>query len=513
MELTEFVFNAKEGIDNLAMVVAEDTEITSCPTPRVCMLKREDRETFGFHLRVEKGRPGHVIRKVELGGVAERSGLRDGDRLLEVNEHFVDDLEHMEVARRIQMSGPQLCLLVLSSEEYEQAVAQGWNLKEVCRAQRGEDWRPPRLCHIIKDPAAGLGLSILPVEGEKGKFTMSPACGGSAEKAGIDKGDRLVWINGAMAGELTNSAFSKMVKKCSDHMTVLVIDSKSEKTYARRKMTILPTMADAQSLPQRPRRVHLVQGPDGYGFLLRQETTSAGRKVHMVREVDAGSPADKAGIKDGELLLEVNGESIDHLSHKYVVNRIKDSGQQVSFTSITLHGQDFYTKLGLSPLLFCEDCSPGNEQQKNLSSQEQSPSPLKHSVVSAEAKEELEVKPTPKLCVIQRGPVGFGFHLGFIQQKPGTFISQVTPGGPAESSGLLQDDVLLEVNGQNVEEMYLEDVILLAKKGGDSLSLLLIDEPGYEWMKKNGMPITAKNQSRACEVENNESSSPPEPTL
>lgn len=68
------------------------------------------------------------------------------------------------------------------------------------------------------------------------------------------------------------------MKKCSDHMTVLVIDSKSEKTYIRRKMAILPAMADAQSMPYKPKRVHLVQGPDGYGFLLRHEKLSSGRK-------------------------------------------------------------------------------------------------------------------------------------------------------------------------------------------------------------------------------------------
>lgn len=59
-----------------------------------------------------------------------------------------------------------MCLLVLRSEEYQEAVAQGWNLKEVCKTQRGDDWRRPRLCHIIKDPVTGMGLSILPVEGE-----------------------------------------------------------------------------------------------------------------------------------------------------------------------------------------------------------------------------------------------------------------------------------------------------------------------------------------------------------
>lgn len=61
-------------------------------------------------------------------------------------------------------------------------------------------------------------------------------------------------------------------------MTVLVIDSKSEKSYIRRKMPILPAMADAQSMPYKPKRVHLVKGPDGYGFLLKHEKTSTGRK-------------------------------------------------------------------------------------------------------------------------------------------------------------------------------------------------------------------------------------------
>lgn len=69
----------------------------SGPAPRVCVLKKEEGESFGFHLRLEKGRLGHIIRKVEAWGVAERGGLRDGDRLLEVNELFVDDLGHIEV--------------------------------------------------------------------------------------------------------------------------------------------------------------------------------------------------------------------------------------------------------------------------------------------------------------------------------------------------------------------------------------------------------------------------------
>ncbi|KAK3527623.1 hypothetical protein QTP86_030480 [Hemibagrus guttatus] len=488
------------------MFISEDVEKISGPLPRVCVLKKEEGESFGFHLRLETGHPGHVIRQVELMGVAEKSGLRDGDRLLEVNEKFVDDVDHMEVTRLIRMSGPQLCLLLLSSDEYEQAVAQCWNLKELCKAKRGEDWNPPRLCHIVRNPVSGLGFSIHPVEGEKGKLSISVITGGPAEKAGLRKGDRLVWINGAMACELTHSAINKMMKKCSDHMTVLVIDSKSEKSYIRRKITILPGMADAQNMPYKPKRVLLKQGPDGYGFLLRVEKLSTGRKVHMVREVDAGSPAEEADIKDGEILVEVNREAADRLSHEEVVGKVRESGKQVSFTTMTIEGLDFYTKLGLSPLLFCEDHTSGKEQQEKLTPQEQSPAALKLVAFSAEAQEELEIESKPRLCVLQRSPTGFGFHLGWVQQKPGTFINQVAPGGPGESSGLKQGDVLVEVNGQNVEEECLEDVILLMKKGGSSLSLLVMDRPGYEWMKKTGKPIIAEKVA-AEEVQENESSS------
>uniref|UniRef100_A0A1A8NPT8 PDZ domain containing 3b n=1 Tax=Nothobranchius rachovii TaxID=451742 RepID=A0A1A8NPT8_9TELE len=72
-------------------------ESGSAPRPRLCVLKQGDKETYGFNLRLESGCRGHVIRNVVLGGVAQRSGLQDGDRLLEVNNCYVDDVPHPEV--------------------------------------------------------------------------------------------------------------------------------------------------------------------------------------------------------------------------------------------------------------------------------------------------------------------------------------------------------------------------------------------------------------------------------
>ncbi|XP_073335216.1 NHERF family PDZ scaffold protein 4b [Pagrus major] len=493
--LTEkFKFNPKEGIDNPVMVITDDADSVSTPSPRLCVLKREEGESYGFHLRVEKDRQGHIIRNVASGGVACRSGLQDGDRLLEVNNCYVDDVPHPEVARKIKLSGHQLCLLVLNGEEYERALSRGQDLHDLTRAQKGEGCKPPRLCHITRDHVSGLGINFAPVEGERGRFSVSLVAGGAAEKAGVCKGDRLVWMDGATVSDLTHSALSRMMKKCGNHITILVIDSESEQNYMRQRIPILPTIAVQNNLPYRARKLHLVCGSEGYGFLLRMEKAPSGRKYHILREMDSGSPAEKAGMKDGELLLEVNGESVESLKHEEIVDRVRLSGRQVSLTTITLQGLEFYIKLGLSPLLFCEDDADEQVKESSTPASAAEPSPQK----------EMDASCKPRHCSLRKGPLGFGFNLGCVPHSPGTFISQVAFGGAGQSAGLLVGDVVMEVNGQNVEEKYLEDVIMLVKEGGHFLSLLVMDKTGYNKVEQADMPTRdntdSEQEDENCEI-------------
>lgn len=60
---------------------------------------------------------------------------------------------------------------------------------------------------------------------------------------------------------------------------------------------------------------------DGYGFNLHAEK---GKPGQYVGKVDAGSPAEAAGLRPGDRILEVNGRAIAGESHKQVVARIKE---------------------------------------------------------------------------------------------------------------------------------------------------------------------------------------------
>lgn len=60
-----------------------------------------------------------------------------------------------------------------------------------------------------------------------------------------------------------------------------------------------------------------------------------------------GQPCWTWWYNKGEMLLEVNGESMYSLSHKEVVSKIKQSGQQVTLTTMPPQGKEFYTKVNL----------------------------------------------------------------------------------------------------------------------------------------------------------------------
>ncbi|VVC89484.1 Na(+)/H(+) exchange regulatory cofactor NHE-RF2 [Leptidea sinapis] len=82
-------------------------------------------------------------------------------------------------------------------------------------------------------------------------------------------------------------------------------------------------MAANGSAATESRLCHVRKVPDfdGYGFNLHAEK---GKPGQYIGKVDDGSPAETAGLRRGDRILEVNGHSIAGETHKQVVARIKE---------------------------------------------------------------------------------------------------------------------------------------------------------------------------------------------
>lgn len=85
-----------------------------CYEARLChVVKRGDFDGYGFNLHAEKGRAGQYIGKVDEGSPAESAGLRQGDRIVEVNSHTIGTETHKQVVERIKSVPNETKLLVI----------------------------------------------------------------------------------------------------------------------------------------------------------------------------------------------------------------------------------------------------------------------------------------------------------------------------------------------------------------------------------------------------------------
>ncbi|XP_043853259.1 Na(+)/H(+) exchange regulatory cofactor NHE-RF4 [Dromiciops gliroides] len=495
----KFQFNPKLGIDNPALSLADDHLDSWGPQrPRFCLLSKEEGGRFGFYLHKELGRAGHIVRRVEPGTSAQRQGLQNGDRILGVNGDTVEHEDYCGVVRRIRASGPRVLLIVLAGHVEEAVRAQQPDGSRLCPVL--DSGVRPRLCYVAKDEG-GFGFSI--THGKRGFFWLMLSCGGAAELAGVPQGARLLEVNGISVESFSHSQLSRKLRESGDHVALLVVGPEVEEQCRQLGLPLAAPLAEGWALPARPRRLHLEKGPKGFGFLLREEKGPSGKLGQFLWEVDAGLPADQAGMRAGDRLVAVAGESVEGMNHEEAVTRIRAEGHHLSLIVVDPDADSFYRMVRLSPLLFLEDAGsqaegPASSQklpsvsqgedQASLSTDLASPLGVSTSLVPP-------ALPSFRQCLLSPGPNGgYGFRLSCGADKPDIVISQVTPGGSASQAGLHIGDVILEVNGQSVSRENIFEVLQqlidtkpplrlrLVAQGRGSTEAWSSLEPGKDWI-------------------------------
>lgn len=84
------------------------------PCPRLChLIKWPDFDGYGFNLHAEKNKSGQFIGKVDDDSPAMLAGLREGDKIIEVNFVNISNENHRQVVERIKSITNETRLLVL----------------------------------------------------------------------------------------------------------------------------------------------------------------------------------------------------------------------------------------------------------------------------------------------------------------------------------------------------------------------------------------------------------------
>lgn len=101
--------------------------------------------------------------------------------------------------------------------------------------------------------------------------------GGTADRAGVKFNDRLLEVNGENVEDATHDQVVEKIKMAGSSIMFLLVDQETDKYYQKKMMKIGAWLATTKLLPHKPRIGNMVKGPDGYGFLLREEPKLAGK--------------------------------------------------------------------------------------------------------------------------------------------------------------------------------------------------------------------------------------------
>uniref|UniRef100_A0A8C0GWX4 PDZ domain containing 1 n=1 Tax=Chelonoidis abingdonii TaxID=106734 RepID=A0A8C0GWX4_CHEAB len=459
--------------------------MTSAFQPRECIVTKQEGESYGFYLRIEKNKLGHLIRNVEEGSPADRAGLNDGDRILRVNGLFVDKEEHAQVVELVKRSGNSVTVLILDEASYEKAEKEGVNFEELGQKQTTQQQKEqppvtngvttpvpqPRLCYLVKERKS-YDFSLKTTVGQKGVFIIGLSPQGVAAKAGVQHNDRLIEVNGKNVENDKHEEVVEKVKKSGNHVVFLLSDNETDQYYSNHQMMLTRDTASLKLLPHKPRLVELKKGDNGYGFFLRAEQNGNG---HLIKDIDSGSPAAKAGLKDNDILVAVNGESVEALDHDTVVEKIKRCGEKTTLLVVDKQTDTMYKLV--------RQCRLGLGLYSSSLDKTQAEEPTSHA--------EQEVNHKTKICRLVKGPNGFGFRLNATKNMPMQFIKEILKGGPADAAGLEEEDILVEVNGVNVLNETYDKVVAKISDSDDRLTLLVCKKATYEYFTSQNIPITA----------------------
>nr|XP_039271903.1 uncharacterized protein LOC120346265 [Styela clava] len=429
--------------------------VDDLPRPKLTRLMRSPiDETFGLDVRYVDERQCFVVTEVTEDSNAQFAGVTVGSQVVELNGMLLQGVDQDEVYEKMENSSEEMFMLAIDEEtesiyrEHKVSV----NLKNVEGVTDGRCEYRPRLCKLTKGPQ-GFGFHLLYLEDRKGEYIEEVASGSPASDAGLCIGDRIVEVGGVNIEREKSSDVVKRIRMSGDQISLLVVDPKTDGFYRKKGVTLTASLTvnyyagrTMSPLPQpraekrknprdvKPRYCRLLKSEDeDFGLYVVIDNNRIGQ---VIRWVDCGGPADRAGLRIGDRIIEVNGHSVEYESHQRLISCIS--------------------------------------LNKTLS----------QFIVVDEEYDRAYRRNKPRLCRIFKESDSFGFCVCHEQNKDGHYIEEVDEGGPAERAGLKVNDRIIQINSLNVEKDSHENVLNKLRSCESDVVLLVIDSRSNKHYKK-----------------------------
>jgi S1-C subfamily serine protease len=169
-----------------------------------------------------------------------------------------------------------------------------------------------------------------------------------------------------------------------------------------------------------------------------------------IRAVTAGDPADKAGLKTGDVIVEFDGRSVR--SDRDLVSIVGNTavGKKVSVRALR-DGKSLSFDIKIAKRSEEKDEAAGEEEQEPAEKE------------SGKARLGVRVQDVTKEIAEKLG----------LDEARGALVSDVSDGGPADRAGIDRGDVVLEVNRQPVEDAAAFAKLVRGAEPGKTLLLLV----------------------------------------